>query len=175
MESWRASLLHRKLRLRGYPAVLARGAETGEWQVVLPIVAEGRDPLHIHFHRAVHEKEKELRIVKLRDVTGAVRTVRLHDLAEQLTTVTVLDVEGQAHTFRVKVCPTAPVTPLEHRQGMVHALLAMHAWSWLLSGWDCLHLHHQAYPHARNAPAPPTLAPMPTNLKTVKTQPRSSV
>ncbi|HEX6819745.1 MAG TPA: hypothetical protein VF120_15315 [Ktedonobacterales bacterium] len=167
MESWRAALLHRKLRFRGYPATLTPCVKPGEWQVILPIVAQDRAPQQVHFDRAVHENETELRTVKLRDVTGAVRTVRLHDVTQQLATVKVLDVEGREYTFRVKVHPLAPVTPLEHRQRVVHALLAMHAWSWLLSGWDCLHLHHLEQPRERSPSA--LIAPTRTPA-TVKTQ-----
>src|SRR5947209_1158279 len=83
VESWRAKLLHRKLRLHGYDARLRRTSPLGEWQVILPIVSEGSNLTQVHVDRAMHDRERELRTVKLRDVTGMVRTVRVFDVAEQ--------------------------------------------------------------------------------------------
>jgi hypothetical protein len=156
VESWRAKLLHRKLRFHGYDAILRHDSAPGEWQVILPVVADGGAQREVHFDQATHERARELRTVKLRDVSGAVRTVYLHDVAEQLATMTVCDVKGRERTFRVKVQVSAPATPLEHKQGIVQALRALHECSRLLSGWDRIRLRHPPWPsavalHARQA------------------------
>jgi hypothetical protein len=162
-ESWRAKLLYHKLLYRGHRPLLRREPRHGHWQVVLPVAADGREAHYLHFGPMRHDKGIELRTIQLRDVTGAVRTVRLQDLSDKLASVTVCDVDGQERRFRIAVLPGEARTLLERDIARVRSILALHEWSWLLSGWDRLHQLNQTSARHRRGQAN-TLATAGANL-----------